>query len=169
MIDIAFLADHPETIPTLADWFRAQWPDYYAGRTSAEVAQDFYAEAQHNRLPVRLVAFADGAPAGTICLRQRATDDLPDYRPGLGGLYVIAQQRGRGIGTALVAAGMDVARVQGYATVYAMTVAAQGILERLGWTLVRTHSHNGEQHMLYGCDLAEHSGYWYKTPISADS
>ena len=71
MIDIAFLADHPETIPTLAGWFRAQWPDYYAGRTSAEVAQDFYAEAQHNRLPVRLVAFADGAPAGAICLRQQ--------------------------------------------------------------------------------------------------
>src|SRR5688572_20294252 len=29
IITIDFLADHLDTIPTLAKWFRDQWPDYY--------------------------------------------------------------------------------------------------------------------------------------------
>ncbi|MCB0075584.1 MAG: hypothetical protein KDE20_29220, partial [Caldilineaceae bacterium] len=70
MIEIAFLADHLEAIPTLTRWFRAQWPDYYAERTAADIAQDFYAEAQREGLPVRLVALSDGQLAGTITLRE---------------------------------------------------------------------------------------------------
>jgi GNAT superfamily N-acetyltransferase len=153
MIKIAFLADHAETIPTLAQWFRAQWPVYYAGRTPADIVQDFYAEANRSGLPVRLVAFAGDELAGTIILRERAMATLPDYRPGLGGLLVVARHRGRGIGTELVRAGMDVAREQGYDRVYATTVTAGGILERLGWTLVQTVSHGEEQTVLYCCDL----------------
>ncbi|WP_420643743.1 GNAT family N-acetyltransferase [Candidatus Leptofilum sp.] len=133
MIKIALLADCPETIPTLSQWFQAQWPDYYAGRTLADIAQDFVAEANRSRIPVRLVAFADGALAGTITLREEATWILPQFRPGLGGLFVPATYRGKGIGTELVKAGMRVAQEQGYKKVYATTVAAQGILARLGW------------------------------------
>lgn len=29
MITIAFLADHLDTKPTLAKWFRSQWSDYF--------------------------------------------------------------------------------------------------------------------------------------------
>ena len=37
MIKIAYLADHPEVIPTLVKWFQAQWPAYYAGRTPEDI------------------------------------------------------------------------------------------------------------------------------------
>lgn len=153
---IAFLADHPETIPMLVQWFRAQWPDYYAGRTPNDIAQDFFAEAQRDGLPVRLVAFAGDELAGTITLREHALRGLPAYRPGLGGLLVVEAQRGRGIGTALVSAGMHVARAQGYAEVYTVTATAGGILDRLGWTQIQTISHGDEQLVLYGCDLEQH-------------
>jgi len=153
MVKIAFLADCTEVIPTLSQWFRAQWPDYYAERTLADIAQDFVAEANHSGIPVRLVAFADGALAGTITLREEATWTLPDYQPGLGGLFVPEIYRGRGIGTELVKAGMNVAQDQGYKSVYATTVAARGILERLGWKLVKAVSHGDEQQMLYQCEL----------------
>ena len=53
MIEIAFLVDYPETIPTLTHWFRAQWPEYYAERTPADIAQEFYSEANRDGLPVR--------------------------------------------------------------------------------------------------------------------
>ena len=155
MIEIAFLADHPEAIPTLTRWFRAQWPDYYAERTAADIAQDFYAEAQREGLPVRLVALSDGQLAGTITLREEATWTLPEYRPGLGGLLVTEQQRGQGVGTKLVRAGMKLALAQGYATVYATTVNARGILERLGWKLVKEVAHGDERLLLYGCELKD--------------
>ncbi|MEZ4658998.1 MAG: GNAT family N-acetyltransferase [Caldilineaceae bacterium] len=144
MIEIAFLVDRLETIPTLTRWFRAQWPDYYAGLTSAEIAQDFQEDAKRDGLPVRLVALVDGQLAGTIVLREEATWNLPEYRPGLGGLFVTESYRGQGVGTALVRAGMELAMGQSHEMVYATTVNARGILERLGWTLVREVSHDDE-------------------------
>ncbi len=164
MIEIAFLVDHPETIPTLTDWFRAQWPEYYAERTLADIAQDFYSEANRDGLPVRLVAFANGELAGTITLRDQATWILPEYHPGLGGLLVVERHRGRGIATELVRAGMNVAREQSYERVYATTVTARGILERLGWKLVQAISHGDEELLLYCCELEECG----PTPHTAD-
>jgi hypothetical protein len=55
MIKIAYLADHIEVIPTLAKCFQAQWPVYYVGRTPADIAQDFYTEANRTGIPIRLV------------------------------------------------------------------------------------------------------------------
>ena len=155
MIEIVFLVDYLETIPTLTSWFSAQWPEYYAERTPADIAQDFYSEANRAGLPVRLVAFADGELAGTITLRERAVRTLPEYHPGLGGLFVVERLRGRGIGTELVRAGMNVAREQGYKRVYATTVTARGILERLGWKLVQAVAHSDQQLALYRCELEE--------------
>jgi GNAT superfamily N-acetyltransferase len=153
MIDIAFLVDYPEAIPTLTQWFRGQWPEYYAERTPADIAQDFYSEASRDGLPVRLVALADGELAGTISLREHALRGLPEYYPGLGGLFVVAQHRGRGIGTELVRAGMRMAQEHGYERVYTATVTARGILERLGWKTVQAVSHGDEQTVLYRCEL----------------
>ena len=164
MTEIAFLVDHPETIPTLADWFRAQWPEYYADRTPADIAQDFYEEVKRDGLPVRLVAFAGGELAGTITLREQATWTLPEYHPGLGGLLVVERHRSRGIGTELVRAGMNLAREQGYKKVYATTVNARSILERLGWSLVQAVSHGDEQLLLYCVELEERG----LTPHSAE-
>ena len=153
MIEIAYLAEHPEVIPTLVNWFQAQWPDYYAGRTPADIAQDFSAEANRTEIPIRLVAFVDGALAGTLTLREHALQDFPVYQPGLGGLFVEPHQRGHGIGTALVKAGMQVAREQGYARIFTATSTANGILERLGWQQVQAVSHGDECLMIYCCDL----------------
>ena len=164
MIGIAFLADYPETIPTLTRWFRDQWPEYYAERTLADIAQDFYLETNRVGLPVRLVAFADGELAGTITLRDQATWTLPECHPGLGGLLVVERYRGRGIGTELVEAGMNVAREQGYERVYATTVTAGGILERLGWKQIQVVSHGDEQLLLF-CYELEAGG---PTPRAAD-
>ena len=155
MIEISFLADHPEVVPTLAHWFRSQWPEYYADRSLDDIEQDFHPETNLDDLPVRLVAFADGELAGTITLRERAISILPEYQPGLGGLLVVERHRGRGIGTRLVRAGMDLAWGQGHERVYATTVTAQGILERLGWKLVRRVAHGSEHLALYCCEFEE--------------
>jgi hypothetical protein len=55
MITIRFLADYPDTVPTLASWFRDQWPDYYANWSQAEMEQDFLEDASRNRLPSALL------------------------------------------------------------------------------------------------------------------
>ncbi len=155
MIKTAYLADHQEVIPILSQWFLAQWAEYFAGRTLADIGQDFHAEAKRSGLPIRLVAFNDGELAGTITLREQATWTLPEYHPGLGGLLVAEKFRNQGIGTELVRAGMKVALEQGYERVYATTVNAAGILERLGWELIQEVSHGDERLLLYQCEQAK--------------
>lgn len=149
MITIGFLADYPDTIPILAKWFRDQWPDYYANWSQTEMEQDFLEDTSRNRLPCRLVAFESNELVGTIILREQGIETLPGLQPELGGLYVIKSHRGHGIATELVRAGMKLALDQGYETVYATTVAAAGILERLGWQFIRTVIHQDGPLSLY--------------------
>ena len=153
MITIGFLADYPDTVPTLAKWFRDQWPDYYADMSQEQLEQDFLEDASRDRLPIRLVAFESNELAGTIILRENGTETLPEFQPELGGLYVVASHRGHGIATELVRAGMQVALDQGYKTVYATTIAVAGILERLGWEFLQTVIHEDGQTALYRCKL----------------
>ena len=48
---------------------------------------------------------------------------------------------------------MKLALDQGYETVFATTVVAAGILERLGWEFVKTVIHQDGQLALYRCKL----------------
>ena len=153
MTTIAFLADYLDSIPILAKWFRDQWPDYHADMSNEEMEQDFLEDASRDRLPIRLVAFEANELVGTIILRENGTEMPPEFQPELGGLYVVESHRGHGIGTELVRAGMKLALDQGYETVYATTVAAAGILERLGWELVKTVIHQDGPLRLYRCKL----------------
>lgn len=153
MITIGFLADNLDAIPTLATWFRDQWPDYFAGWSQAEMEQDFLEDASRDRLPIRLIAIESGELAGTIVLRQQEKEFLSAFQPELGGLYVPASRRGHGIGTELVRAGMKVARRLGYATVFATTVNAAGILESSGWEFVKTVVYQDGEQLLYRCEL----------------
>lgn len=155
MIIVAFLADHPDTIPTLAKWFRNQWPDYYADWSQADLERDFLEDTSRNTLPSRLVAFESGELAGTVILRDSNIEILPEFQPELGGLFVVESHRGHGVGTELVRACMKLAVNQGYETIYATTVNAAGILERLGWEFVKMIEHGTEKLKLYLCKLNE--------------
>lgn len=152
MITIGFLADYPDTVPILAKWFRDQWPDYYANWSQAELEQDFLSDTSRNSLPSRLVAFESNELVGTIVLREQPRF-APEFQPELGGLYVVESHRGHGIATELVRAGMKLALDQGYEAVFATTVVAAGILERLGWEFIKTVTHEDGPLALYRCKL----------------
>jgi RimJ/RimL family protein N-acetyltransferase len=153
MITIGFLADYLDTIPTLIQWFRDQWPDYHAHMSQEEMEQDFLEDASRNRLPIRLVAFESNQLVSTIILRDNGSAMPPELQPELGGLYVVESHRKHGVATELVRAGMQLAHKQGYETVFATTVVAAGILKRLGWEFLKTVVHEDEELPLYGCKL----------------
>lgn len=153
MVTIAFIEDYPEVIPALGIWFSQQWPDYFAGRSQEEMEQGFLSGASSDRLPIRLIAFDSGILAGTIVLREHVGESLPKYQPELGGLFVVERHRGRGIATQLVQAAMKLASDLGYKTIFAITIVAAGILERLGWEFIQTVVHQDGELSLYRCKL----------------
>ena len=61
VVAVVEFADHVDSIPTLATWFRAQWSHYYADWTQAEMEQDFLEDTSRDRLPCRL-EFAPARP-----------------------------------------------------------------------------------------------------------
>lgn len=158
MTKITPLADHPDLIPLLIHWFRTQWPEHYASRSITAIQQDFHTEAQLEKIPIRLVALIENELAGTICLREQAISSAPNYSPGLGGLLVATQFRNRGVGTRLVEAGMSLAYQLQFEAVYATTIQARGILEKLGWRYIKTLTHSDEEFPLFSykfCDTVD--------------
>ena len=158
-MEIAFLAQRPRAIPSLASWFIAEWPEYYGKRSTADVEEDFRECLNTERLPIGLVAYEDDAPCGVIVLRESAMTDLPQYSPGLGAFYVAASHRNRGIGAQLVRAATDVAKELGHRAVYATTRNAGKIFKRSGWRDLGTILHRGQALTLYRWEAAaEHFG-----------
>jgi len=103
-VQIAYLADHPEHIDTLAPWLHAQWGWFTAGSTLDSRREGLGKQLNREELPIALVAHEQGQPLGTACLRVNDMDTRPDLTPWLASVYVAPDARTRGIGSQLIAA-----------------------------------------------------------------
>lgn len=126
------LAARPEASSWLAALFKAEWPDFFAGRSVEEIEREYFrSEGEGRELPVVLVAEADGEIRGTVAIRARGPESHPG--PWLSGLWVDPAVRGRGVGGELVVAMTAEAWRRGHSELYAATATAPGLFRRLGW------------------------------------
>jgi hypothetical protein len=68
-MQIDFLADHADWIPTLATWFREEWPD---ASTQHDPAAQFARACNRYRIPLALVATETRQVVGTVSLLERS-------------------------------------------------------------------------------------------------
>ena len=97
-----------------------------------------------DRVPIVLVALDDADTlVGTASL---LFDDLEgDPRnPWLASVFVPAEQRGKGIASALVLAIEDAAKRLGYPTLRLFTTSAARLYARLGWRALERRAYRGE-------------------------
>jgi hypothetical protein len=87
-MNIAYLTDHKEVIPILAQWFYKEWAYLHPERTLADVERLIRERANIDRIPVALVAFEGQELLGTVCLKVHDMDTRLDLTPWLAGLYV---------------------------------------------------------------------------------
>jgi len=92
----------PEHRSLIAHWiYDAFWterPGFSPGHFEALLAE----ARDPDRIPLSLLAMAEGRPAGTVNLVVCDDDSRPQLTPWLPALYVAPAFRGQGIGTALV-------------------------------------------------------------------
>jgi len=142
-IVIAPLADHIEHLSLLADWNFGFW-----GRVTGRSREGYVARLsgylQRDRLPIALIALADGIPAGTACVNFDDMSARPDLAPWLANLYVESAFRGRGIGSALVRAAEDAARRAGHGRLYLYTPDQERLYAGLGWQVTARCPQDGE-------------------------
>jgi predicted N-acetyltransferase YhbS len=98
---IDHLCRHPAHMAPVAAWIHgAFWTR--SGHGVEVVLGLLRAAANPDRIPLSLLAMADGEAAGTVNLIACDSKARPDLTPWLAALFVEPKHRGKGIGAALV-------------------------------------------------------------------
>ena len=135
-LTITLLADHPEVISTLAGWFAAEWGGPDLGAAAARYRRSLPERANRDRLPLCLLGFCGDELVATATLKFRELDYSPDAEFWLGSVYVRADARRRGHGTAIVAAAETLAATRRFTPLYLYTPTREAFYLRRGWRTV---------------------------------
>ena len=142
ILRLDYLSDHPKLIPILAEWHHHQW-SYLAHSTT--LGQRIARLRQHGRgrLPTSFVALLDETPVGSAALVDNDMTDQDALSPWLANVYVVPEQRRRGIGAALVQRVAEEARTLGYRDIYLYTEDQAHFYAGLGWRNIDRRTYRG--------------------------
>lgn len=142
------LIDHPETLSPLADLYEAQWPHWYNAK-GASARADLSERLRRDGLPLGIVAFIDGAIAGTCAVSASSGGVVTERSPWVSGLLVRPRSRHRGVGCALLERATEEASRLGHRRIYALTADADLLFIRAGWIEVDRIDLSGLRHAVY--------------------
>ena len=153
-IRIVHFVDAPEVMPTLVDWFVAEWAPWYGPDGPGDAEGDLAACSSRDMLPICLIARSqENELLGTAALKTESVGSELGVGPWLAAVLVAAPHQGKGVGTALVAAIEKEAARLGFEAIYTSTDTAGGIMQRRGWEPVgATESLRGPL-TIYRCRL----------------
>lgn len=100
-MEIRYVSDHQDLIPTLARWFHQEWTCLHPELSLIDVQNRLRARTRRDRILLALVAVDKGELLGTVSLKEQDMDNRADLSPWLAGLYVAETRRGQGIGFAV--------------------------------------------------------------------
>jgi predicted N-acetyltransferase YhbS len=135
-VQIEFLADRPEFIPTLAEWHFREWAYFRPGDSVANRVRLLHERSGRRELPITFVASSGAELLGSAMLIHHEMDTRPQYTPWLAGVFVAPAQRQRGVGRALTQHVISEAAARGFPTLYLFTPSAESFFSHLGWSIV---------------------------------
>lgn len=139
------LAKHRHLLPLVAQWFIAEWPDWYGPSGPADVFKDLNTfAASEQTLPIGLLVFELGVPIGAGALKAESIPTHTHFSPWAGAGFVLPGHRGRGIGSVLLRALVAKARELGHERVYCGTSTSESLLVRAGWSVVEVTQLEGK-------------------------
>ncbi|MGA6925597.1 MAG: GNAT family N-acetyltransferase [Desulfosarcina sp.] len=142
-IRIEPLAAHAEVLPLLQRWFEMEWPSYYGKDGPGNAQRDLQVLANRGSLPMGLVAFCGDRLCGVAALKAESIASHRHLSPWAAAGLVKPSERGRGIGTQLLAGLEREACRLGFQRLYCATNTAESLLHRRGWKLMELIVHEG--------------------------
>jgi GNAT superfamily N-acetyltransferase len=135
---IDYLVNHQAHASTLASWFMAEHPDFFANSSLSDVVREhFESRLNTDSLPISFIALTGEQEAvGTIALLVESVTTHTHLSPWLGGLHVHPEFRHRGIGMSLLAYGLKKAGELGFDGVYAGISRAEERYIADGWRVL---------------------------------
>lgn len=166
-LELGYLADHPEAVAPLARWHHAEWGSLVRDWPLSLAEEELRHHVERRALPTTIVAWLDGALAGSASLLVEDMPDFPPLSPWLGSVYVAPWARGRGIGRRLVERVTAEARSLGVRTLYLFTTEARAYYEALGWDALQPMASEGRDGVIMHFDLGRASTSF--PPTAADA
>lgn len=143
-MNIAYLADYLQYIPTLADWHHAQWGHLNPGTDVAWRACQLALHTGRPGIPTTLIALDGVTLLGSASLVMNDLTTHPHLTPFLASVYVAPPFRRQGIASALVRRVMAAAQELGVAELYLITPDQQRLYASLGWQTRQQVEYRGE-------------------------
>lgn len=148
---IEYLADHPEAIPTLAEWQHAEWGHTRPGDTAEKRAGRLRKFSNRDRIPLTVVALEGTEVLGAASLIEHDMETRKELSPWLAGVFVGEPYRRRGIGAELVRRIMTDAGKLKVPLLYLYTVHSERLYASLGWTLLERTSYLSHDVVIMTC------------------
>jgi GNAT superfamily N-acetyltransferase len=132
-MEIGYLADHLEFLPTLARWHHVEWAYLRPGDSVEARITRLRGCCGHREIPTIVVSFTHGTLLGSAMLVAHDMETRLDLSPWLAGLFVAPDYRRRGIGAALTQRVVDEAAALGVQRLYLYTPSTEHFYSQLGW------------------------------------
>lgn len=130
-IEIHYLADRPDHIPTCARWEHMTWGK--SGGKTMDDAIASYTDTLRDGLPMTLIATSGEEVVGMVSLWINDCPLRPELAPWVASLYVAPTARGQGIGRSLFARIETEAIRLGIRRLHLMTQHSEAIYLMTGW------------------------------------
>jgi predicted N-acetyltransferase YhbS len=143
MLEIEYLADHPDLVPLLAEWFYSEWGGRSPDDTLTTFEKRLLGRMHRDKAPLTLIAFKGEEPVGTAALKIQEMETHPQYQYWLGSVYVEENWRRMGIGSALVDAVIAKAEAFGIEVLYLYTRGRENFYTQLGWKKIERSYYRG--------------------------
>jgi GNAT superfamily N-acetyltransferase len=139
-----FLADRPEAVNLVAGWYFEEWGRFNPEASAEKIATKISHSMNRDKLPLLLLAIDGDDIVGAVELKFREMDIYPDMEHWLGGLFVLPEYRGRGVGKMLASRVIGLAHASGVRKLYLQTEhLSGGIYAELGWSPIERVQYKG--------------------------
>lgn len=142
---ISYLSEHPAFASVLAPEIAAHWHPYLPEETVERRLAKLRAHMNTKTLPIAWVAHNGGEVLGTAALRIHDLEGREDLTPWLGGVFVRAPFRSRGVASVLCRVVEDAAWDLGFDRLFLFTMDHRPLYSHLGWSVCESATWRGHE------------------------
>lgn len=154
-MEFKLLIDHPEFIPTVAEWYKDAWGGRFFPYDTDEIITRIEGDLNRDRVPLHIIATEDDDIIATTMLKWREMDIYPDNDYWLGNVYVSPHKRGGNVASRICEYSLKKAKELDIKTLYLQTRKSDdgGLYARIGWKPINRVFHEGAQVLVMRYDF----------------
>jgi GNAT superfamily N-acetyltransferase len=139
---IEFLEDNRHLFSILEESYETEWKEYYGPGGQGNALSDINSFCKKHKLPICLVALKRGSFTGTVALKQKSASHH-HLGPWVTSLFVIPEERRKGIRTKLIEAVEILSANLGFSKLYSRSASATEFFKKIiGFLLIGLKNQN---------------------------